>query len=136
MNTLISREQDYALRIVAFLASRKDNTPIPIKEISKKLVISKGFAAKIVHKLKVKKILETTQGKFGGVILKKDPSKLSLLDVLKVVGFNSRLNACLYEDYVCPFEDTCKFHSFFINLERQILDTLKNKYISEFKFFS
>ncbi len=136
MNTLISREQDYALRIVAFLAGRETKEPISVKELSKSLMISRSFTARIVHKLKKSNILGTVQGKFGGVFLNANPSKLSLLDVLKTAGFNSRLNACLYDSYTCPFENRCKFHFFFLDIEKQLLDTLKNRYISEFKFFS
>ncbi len=136
MNTLISREQDYALRIVAYLAGLKSGETLSVKELSKKLAISKSFAARIVHKLKNSGILGTVQGKFGGVFLKANPEELSLLDVLKIVGFNSRLNACLYDDYICPFEDICKFHTFFIKLEKQILDTLSKKKINEFQFFT
>ncbi len=134
MNTLISREQDYALRIVAFLAARKTKTPLSVKELSKKLFISRNFAARIVHKLKKENILGTTQGKFGGVFLKENPAKLSLFDVIKSVGFDARLNACLFENYKCPFEDKCKFHIFFTELEKEIFNKLKNKYISEFQF--
>ena len=136
MNTLISREQDYALRIVAYLAGKKTKEPMSVKELSSKLAISKSFTARIVHKLKNNNVLGTIQGKYGGVFLKADPKKLSLLDVLKIVGFNSRLNACLYLDYKCPFEDICNFHKFFIKLEKQILNTLEEKKISEFQFFA
>jgi Rrf2 family nitric oxide-sensitive transcriptional repressor len=134
MKTLISREHDYALRIVAFLAGRKSESPISVKEISEKLFISKSFTARIVHKLTKSKILGTVQGKFGGVFLKADPQELSLFDILTIMGFDSRLNACLYKHYICPLEGSCKFHRFFVGLEKQIFSILKTKKISEFEF--
>ena len=95
MLTFITREQDYALRIVAMLAGLKKDERLSIRKLSGKLLISKNFAARISNKLIQGDILGSKQGKAGGIYLIKDPERLSLYDVLIVIGFRTRINLCI-----------------------------------------
>ena len=134
MNVFIKREYDYAIRMCAYLAGRDSNQPISLGHVSQKLAISRPFAAKIIFKLRQKNIIGTVQGKHGGVFLKADPHKLSLLDVLKAMDFDSTLNECLRNPQICPLISICKIHVFFLQQETQLLNTLKEKKIIEFVF--
>ena len=132
MQTYISREQDYALRITSELATLKKGTHLPVSEISKRLYISKGFTARIVHTLAKAGILSTTQGKYGGVSLNVNPEKLSLYKVLDTIGFKTKFNQCLDERFHCEFSNKCLFHSFFDEEENKFLEKMKKKMISDF----
>lgn len=132
MQTYITREQDYALRITSALAALKENEQLPVSELSKRLYISKNFAARIVHKLKTNGILVTTQGKYGGVALKKQADKLSMYEVLNTIGFKTKFNQCLDEEFHCVFSNKCLFHSFFDEEEKKLHERMKSKMISEF----
>lgn len=132
MQTYISREQDYALRITSALAALEKNKQLPVSELSKRLYISKNFAARIVHKLTKSGILRTTQGKYGGVSLKKKPTELSLYEVLDAVGFKTKFNQCLDERFHCVFSNKCLFHSFFDEEENKLHERMKTKMISDF----
>jgi Rrf2 family transcriptional regulator, nitric oxide-sensitive transcriptional repressor len=134
MNTFISREQDYALRITARLAELERGGQLSIRELSEALFISKIFAARIVHKLKLARILATTRGKTGGVSLKIHPSKLTAYEVLNVIGFKVKYNNCLYKDFNCELLGLCRFHEFFRVQENQLIQNLKKMKISEFTF--
>ena len=132
MLTFITREQDYALRIVAMLAGLKKDEQISIKNLSQKLIISKNFAARIAHKLIRGGILGSKQGKAGGIFLLKDPKKLSMYDVLNIIGFRTRINICLEDSFVCGLSDNCKFHNLFNSIEKDIYKKLKEEKISDF----
>ncbi len=132
MQTYITREQDYALRITSALAALKENKQLPVSELSKKLYISKNFAARIVHTLTKAGILSTTQGKYGGVSLKKNPDKLSIYEVLDTIGFKTKFNHCLDEKFHCEFSNKCLFHSFFSDEEKKLHEKMKTKMISDF----
>ena len=110
VNSYISREQDYALRITAFLANAEDGKFVSVTEIAKRLLISRKFSARIVHKLTQAGILKTERGKQGGAALKKTPSNISLYEVLETIGFKVRFNACVCDNYDCPLEKLCQFH--------------------------
>lgn len=132
MQTYITREQDYALRITSALAVLKENEQLPVSELSKRLYISKNFAARIVHKLTKSGILATTQGKYGGVSLDKRADKLSVYEVLSTIGFKTKFNQCLDKRFHCEFSNSCLFHSFFDEEERKLHEKMKQKMISEF----
>jgi Rrf2 family nitric oxide-sensitive transcriptional repressor len=134
MQTYISREQDYALRIISALAALPKETQLPVSRLSEQLHISKNFAARIVHKLKTYGILSTTQGKHGGVSLKRNPSKLSVFEVLDTIGFKSKFNQCLDDKFHCEFSSKCMFHSYFEKEEENFHNSMKSKMISDFVF--
>ncbi|MFA3781647.1 Rrf2 family transcriptional regulator [Melioribacteraceae bacterium 4301-Me] len=131
-NSFISREQDYALRMTAYLAGLPKGEFISVPKLSQKLFISYKFAARIIHKLKKAKITDSIQGKYGGVFLRANPGKLSMYDVLNAIGFKVKFNDCLKENFTCELMFGCKFHSFFLNEEKLLIKKLKSKKISNF----
>ena len=132
MNSLIKREFDYAIRICAYLAGKKGQGAVCISQISKKLFITRPFATKIVYSLKQYKILNTTQGKEGGVSLNVNPETLSVYNIFEAMGFDNSVNECLKIPGFCPLVKTCKIHSFFIEQEEKLLQSFKNKMIKDF----
>ncbi len=131
MNSFIKREYDYAIRICAYLAGKDDLTPVPLPLVAKVLYITKPFATKIVYQLKKSGITGSVQGKMGGIFLKKNPDKLSILDILIAMRFNSTLNECIQDHHRCPLIKICHIHDFFIATENELLEKFKNKMISE-----
>ena len=132
MNSLIKREFDYAIRICAYLAGKKGQGPVSISQISQKLFITRPFATKIVYRLKQYKILNTTQGKEGGVSINANPETLSIYNILEAIGFDGSVNECLKVPDFCPLVKTCKIHSFFMEQEEKLLKSFKNKMIKDF----
>ena len=132
MNSLIKREFDYAIRICAYLAGKKGQGPVSISQISQKLFITRPFATKIVYRLKQYKILNTTQGKEGGVSINANPETLSIYNILEAIGFDGSVNECLKVPGFCPLVKTCKIHSFFMEQEEKLLKSFKNKMIKDF----
>ncbi len=131
-NSFISREQDYALRMTAFLAGLSKGEFISVPKLAQKLFISQKFASRIIHKLKKANITDSIQGKYGGVFLKANPKKLSMYDVLDAIGFKVKFNDCLKENFVCELMFGCKFHSLWINEEKLLMDKLKNQKFSDY----
>ena len=133
---MIKREYDYAIRICAYLAGRYQQGPLSIARISERLLITRPFATKIIYQLKKTKILNTVQGKEGGVYLDQPPDKLSVYDVLKAMGFELQINECLVNPIVCPFIESCKIHVFFQQQQELLTENFKKAMISEFTFNS
>ena len=131
MNTFIKREYDYAIRICAYLAGQKKSEPIPLSQIAKKLQLTKPFTTKIMHQLKKGGITESVQAKTGGVFLAREATKLSLLEILKSMNFNSTLNECVSDHDHCPLVGFCQIHQFFNQTEVKLLEIFATKMISE-----
>ena len=133
-NSLFSKEQDYSLRITAFLAGMPQGQIINVNQLSKKLHLSKIFAARIIHKLKNANITGSVQGKYGGVFLKVNPNEISIWDILNAVGYKMRLNDCMNDHFTCELMFGCKFHSYFLEQEKILIENLKNQKISDYVF--
>ena len=133
MTAFIKREYDYAIRICSYLAgfNEKEHKSVPI--VSKKLYLTVPFTTKIVHQLKNNNIIETVQGKYGGIKLKVSPNKLSFYDILYAMGFDMTINECLKNPGICPIVNKCKAHRFFLSQEQMIIDNLKKATINDFK---
>jgi len=132
MAVFIKREYDYAIRICAYLAGfyKKEFIAVPI--VSKKLYLTVPFTTKIVHQLKNNNIIETAQGKYGGIRLKISPIKLSFFDILNAMGFDMTINECLKNPGICPIVNNCKVHRFFLTQEQMIIENMKNAFINNF----
>ncbi len=132
MAAFIKREYDYAIRICAYLANfyKKEYKSVP--EVSKTLYLTVPFTTKIVHQLKNKDIIETVQGKYGGIRLKVSPSKLSLYNIVYAMGFDMTINECLQNPKICSLITNCKVHLFFLSQEQMMIENLKNATIKDF----
>ena len=131
MNSYIKREYDYAIRICAYLAGQEPGKAIPLSKIVSNLMIPKPFATKITHKLKKAGVTGSVQGKTGGIYLNKDPHRLSVLDILKAMEFDSTLNECIYHHDICPLVGVCHIHHFFREEERRLLKNFENKKLAD-----
>lgn len=134
MQSYITREQGYALRILSILAALPNDEQLSIGAMSKRLHISRKFAARIVHKLKHGGLVQTTQGRYGGVQFKGEPREVTLFEALDVVGFRSVLKECLSNDVECPLGEDCRYHTYFDELEKNLKESFRRKTIADFAY--
>ncbi|MEE8716708.1 MAG: Rrf2 family transcriptional regulator [Coriobacteriales bacterium] len=79
---LVSTKGRYALRFLLDLAQHKDDGPIPLKDIAERQGISKKYLERIVTQLGPSGMLKITRGYQGGYQLVRDPSLVSVAEVL------------------------------------------------------
>jgi len=96
---LLSRETDYALRI---LQSLLDGERKSAGDISKSEMIPQQFAYKIIKKLSNAGLVEITRGVDGGCRLSADLTAVSLYDLLVAMEERCAVNACMDPSYQCP----------------------------------
>ena len=96
---LLSRETDYALRI---LQSLLDGERKSVGEISKQELIPQQFAYKIIKKLSNAGLLEITRGVDGGCRLSADLEQVSLYELMAATDGICEVNNCMNPGYNCP----------------------------------
>ena len=79
---LITKERDYAMRVVWSLCDMKLHT---VKAICESELVPVDFAYKILKKLEQNGITRSIRGRNGGYRLAKAPDKISMLDVLLAI---------------------------------------------------
>jgi len=103
----ISRQTDYAARIVLHLACLPAGTQVPIRQIAEQRQLPVPFVRRLVALLVGKGILQSSRGSAGGVQLGKPAQRITLLDLVRAMEGPIALNQCVDNDQACPFAGTC-----------------------------
>lgn len=127
----ITRQADYAVRAVYYLAKLKPGVKATTRNIAAEQDIPPSFLAKIIAQLTVVELLKTTRGVHGGVSLARAPEDISLLDVVEAIDGPILVNSCAIHDYECSIEN-CGVRSVWIDAQSDLVNRLKNAKFSQF----
>jgi len=104
----VSTKGRYALRMLLDLVKHKDAGFISLKEIAERQGISKQYLEQIVALLNTSNILRANRGKQGGYMLAKEPSQITVGQVLRITEGSLAPVACLEDDInYCDRADFC-----------------------------
>lgn len=122
---LITRETDYALRIIRVLRDGELHT---VGELAQGELVPQPFAYKILKKLDSARIIEILRGSNGGCRLSADLSRVSLYDLMKAVGDGGALSACMDPEYHCPWRSeygVCSVHCKLLQIQEKLNQELR-----------
>ncbi len=120
---MITRETDYAIRAMVYLAIQDDlSLPVSSADLSAAMDIPYRFFRKIVLKLTDAKLVRSKRGKGGGLSMIGSPEKITLLQIMRAIDPNGVLmNLCLQDKANCSRSYFCGVHSAFSEVQK-ILD--------------
>ena len=121
----ITREGDYGIRSVLYLARQPYKKISFVHEISDDYKIPRSFLAKILQKLVKAKIVRSYRGVKGGFSLARVPKEVSMLDVLEAIEGKMSLNLCVPDKKHCSFSRNCPTHFVWVNVQNKIVEVLK-----------
>ena len=105
---ILRRNTDYGLRIMANLANYFDRgLLISSRQLASDGHFSYELGCKLLQKLHKAKLIKSTMGPKGGFALNRQPSKITLMEIIKVLQGEVRLNSCLPGGQGCEFQDEC-----------------------------
>lgn len=103
----VTKEGDYALRAVIYLASVGERI-CSASEVSRAQGVPPKFLARIMPKLVKKKIVRSLPGSKGGYQLARAADQISFLEVLSAIEGPMLMNDCLSEATCdCQHETLC-----------------------------
>jgi Rrf2 family protein len=126
---LVTRETDYAVRCVLFLA-RENGRLSSVTEVSKKMHVPKSFLAKIFQRLVRAGLLDSLRGVNGGFRLAKNPNQISLLDIMLAIQGPAGINVCAVNSKKCGLSSTCSVHPVWVELRRDVDRSLQKQTIA------
>ncbi len=91
----LSTKGKYGVRAVFEIARREGEGPITIKEISERQGISLSYLEQILHRLGKAGLIESVRGPGGGYVLGRNPSELTIGDVVRALEGPIALSHCL-----------------------------------------
>jgi len=122
---LITRDTDYAVRALCYMAQNKEKI-ISAAELVSALKMPRPFTRKILQKLHKGGILRAQKGKGGGFILGRTTGKIRIVDLISIFQGAVELQSCLFKKKLCADRNTCVLRHKIKNLERMILKELES----------
>jgi Rrf2 family protein len=118
---MISNRCKYALKALIYIARQDKDKSILSSEISKDENIPKKFLENILRDLKNAQFLTSRRGAKGGYRLNKDPEKVTLIEVIRLMDGPIALLPCVSIMYhqpcdTCEAEETCTIRDVFIEV--------------------
>lgn len=120
----ITRQADYAVRAVLYLASLSNGTRAPTSQIAREQGIPSSFLAKIVSQLSVAGVVQTSRGARGGVSLARPSEEITLLEVIEAIDGPITLNECVPDPNDCPFGEDCTVHMIWLEAQSDLIKRL------------
>lgn len=123
----ITQEADYALRIVALLASH--DSLVDANTIADEAGVTQRFALKILRKLSLGEVVSSQKGASGGYRLAKSAEEITLKDIIELIDGEIAISKCLSQEHICSKQginkSACKIHLIFDAINHDLVERLE-----------
>lgn len=127
-----SKTTTYALRILTLMANNPEKmyTSVGLNETLK---IPKKYLQRLLTDLTKNGIITSIQGRYGGFILSKNPSKITVANIVEAVeGLNEEVS-CFFGFEKCALDKPCSMHNVWTDTHKNIIKLLKKTKLSDLK---
>ncbi|MBL7750749.1 MAG: Rrf2 family transcriptional regulator [Chitinophagaceae bacterium] len=132
---MLSAKSQYAFKALTYLTERYNKGPVLISEIAKKKKIPLKFLENILLELKNADILDSKKGKGGGYFLKKDPAKIKVATIVRLINGPIAMLPCVslyfYERCKNCDEKNCGLHDLMIEVRDATLEILEGRTLKD-----
>ena len=128
----ITRQADYALRAMLFLARLEPSKRAATSQIAEEQRIPPSFLAKIISQLSIAGLIHTSRGARGGVSLAREPGNISMLEVVEAIDGPILLNECTMDSSVCVFGENCPIQGLWCDTQVELVNRLRNTSFAQF----
>ena len=129
---MISTRGRYALRVIIDLAENAKDRLIPMHEVAERQGVSLKYLERILPELVSARLVEGVHGKGGGYRLTKEPSEISVGEILRITEGDLAPVACLEcNGPECERVDDCRTLPMWKELNDRINSYLDSVMISD-----
>jgi len=129
MSTIFSRQCEYAIQAILFLALKEDDKMTSIRELTQKFDIPYHFLAKILQNLTHRGFLKSSRGSSGGFSLAKPASEITLLEIVSAIDGTKIRESCIMGFPDCSDTTRCALHDYWAKAREEIFSVLEQKTI-------
>ena len=127
---MLSKRAKYAIKTILFLKDRPEGKPISAKVISENENIPYKFLENILRELRTHQLIKSIRGSEGGYVLAKDPSEISIAQIMRIVDGPIALIPCISEKFYeacaeCEDEQTCRIRKMFAEVRAEMVPILE-----------
>jgi Rrf2 family protein len=133
---MLTMKARYALRALAVLARSPRGEPVLISTIAEREGLPKKFLELILRELKQHGILDSRKGRGGGYLLRRDPTEITLAQIIRILDGPIAPVPCLSQTAYrrcegCVDERTCGLRLVLKDLYQANLRILENTTLTD-----
>ena len=122
----LSTRSRYGVRLLFELALNYKKGYMLLKEISEKQNISEKYLSNIVVLLRSANLVNSARGAHGGYMLAKNPSEITLKEVVYILEGQSYLIECINNNKICNRNNLCPSQEIWKDLDKVISKFLES----------
>ena len=122
----LSTRARYGVRLMVALAFNYDKGPIFLKDVAKGENISEKYLSLIIIPLRRTGLVNSIRGAHGGYLLAKDPSQITMKEIIDVLEGDCSLVDCVRNPSTCPRVPICASHDIWEIIGEKISETLNS----------
>ncbi len=131
----LSRETQYGLTGVLYLASQPAGAVINVADISEATGISFPFLAKICNRLARGGVLRAHRGRSRGYALARSPALLSVREVVEAIEGPNLFHHCVFWSDACSDAQPCVMHELWVQVRPRIANLMDETSIDDLARF-
>lgn len=97
----LTTKSRYGTRLILDIALNSKDSPVRLREISKRQNISLKYLEKLIRILKKAAIVKSIRGPYGGYLLAKPMEKITIGDIVRTLEGSETITDCTDQDNVC-----------------------------------
>jgi len=127
----LTRDGEYAVRAVVFLAGQPEGKVSLINEISEVQEVPKSYLSKIMQHLTRAGLVKSRRGARGGFMLARPAGSRTLREAIEAVEGPIFLNVCLIKKGECHRDDLCPVHPVWKEAQKKLMEVLDGKTLAD-----
>lgn len=104
----LSLPAELGIRACTLLAEHNGERPVRLSDICECRDCKKDTLVKVMKDLARADLVRPVRGNQGGYLLRKEPSEITLLDIIEAIEGTQALNRCQHVPSDCDKSETCK----------------------------
>jgi len=123
-----TKRSEYAIRAIIQLFSNRGKAKVKVNDLIKTTEIPEHFTRKVLRRLVQRKFLKASTGPTGGYELRRDPSTITLADIVEAMDGKAsrRFGQCILGRPECTDGKACLLHKAWMKAKEGICYELQS----------
>src|SRR5690606_25479010 len=124
---MLSNSSKYAIKGVLYLAlNSNESHKIMVRDIFEVVHVPEAYLAKLLQELSRHGIISSVRGPKGGFYVSEDDRKRTLMDIIRVIDGEKRVNSCVMGIRNCDMDNPCVLHKLVGTNKSKFINVLEN----------
>lgn len=127
---LYSKGCEYAIRALAKIPLEQKTSGFSLKSACRAAGVPESFTRKVFQNLVKSRILVARPGPGGGYRFRKEPGRVSILDIVHAVDGKDAFEKCVIKNFKCDEKNPCPLHPMWMKAKASIIRKLRENTVS------